>query len=84
MSFSAMESALKREIRTPQLKSEIETLLSQDPDFRMSQLEDRVLPQRQARGLERGGDLFMHVIERVNRPFKTWLELDGRNRGGRQ
>ena len=83
MSFSAMEAALKREIRTPELGSEIENLLSECPDFRMAQLEDRLLTRRQARGLEHGGELLMHFVERINQPIKTWIELDRRNRGGR-
>lgn len=83
MSISGMEVALEREIRTPELRSEIESLSSKDPGFRMSQLEERLLPRRQARGLERGGDLLMHLVERVNRPIKGWLELDRRNPGGR-
>jgi hypothetical protein len=83
MSFSAMESALKKEIQTPELRSEIESLLSECPDFRMTQLEDRLLTRRQARGLEHGGELLMHFVERINQPIKTWFELDRRNRGGR-
>jgi hypothetical protein len=82
-SFSGMESALKKEIRTPELRSEIESLSSEHREFRMSQLEEPLLPRRQGRGLERGGELFVHVIERINRPIKTWLELDRHNRGGR-
>jgi len=83
VSFSAMEAALKREIRTPELGSEIENLLSECPDFRMAQLEDRLLTRRQARGLEHGGELLVHFVERINQPIKTWIELDRRNRGGR-
>jgi hypothetical protein len=83
MSFSGMESALNTEIRTRELRSEIESLSSEDAAFRMSQLEDRLLHRRQARGLESGGRLLLHVVERVNRPIKAWLELDRRNRGGR-
>ena len=83
LSFSAMESALKREIQTPELGSEIESLLSESLDFRMTQLEDRLLARRQARGLENGGELLMHFVERINQPIKTWFELDRRNRGGR-
>src|SRR5215469_9475185 len=33
MSFSAMESALNAEIRLPELRSEIESLSSENPDF---------------------------------------------------
>ena len=83
MSFSAMEAALKREIRTPELGSEIENLLSECPDFRIAQLEDQLLTRRQARGLEHGGELLMHFVERINQPIKTWIELDRCNRGGR-
>jgi hypothetical protein len=83
MSFSAMETALKTEIQTPELRSEIESLLSECPDFRMVQVEDRLLARRQGRGLDCGGELFAHMIERVNQPIKTWFELDRRNRGGR-
>jgi hypothetical protein len=45
MSFSGMESALKKEILTPELRSEIESLSLEDPEFRMSQLEERLLPR---------------------------------------
>jgi hypothetical protein len=83
MSFSAMESALKREIQTPELSSEIESLSSECPDFRMAQLEDRLLTRRQARGLEHGGELLMHFVERINQPIKTWFDVDRLNRGGR-
>jgi hypothetical protein len=83
MSFSAMESALKEEIRTPELRSEIESLSSETPEFRMAQIEDRLRTRREARGLEHGGELFMHFLERINQPFKAWLELDRRNKGGR-
>jgi hypothetical protein len=83
MSFGAMESALKREIRTPELGSEIESLSSECLDFRMAQVEDRLLGRRQARGLENGGELLMHFIGRINHPIKTWFELDRPNRGGR-
>lgn len=83
MSFSAMESALKKEIRTPELRSEIESLSSETPEFRMAQIEDRLRTRREARGLEHGGELFMHFLERINQPFKAWLELDRRNKGGR-
>ena len=78
-----MESALKREIQTPELRSEIVSLSSEFPDFRMAQLEDRLLSRRQARGLEHGGELLMHFVERINQPIKTWFKLDRRNRGGR-
>ena len=83
MSFSALEAALKREIRTPELGSVIENLLSECPDFRIAQLEDQLLTRRQARGLEHGGELLMHFVERINQPIKTWIELDRCNRGGR-
>ncbi len=83
MSFSAMEAALKREIRTPELRAEIESLSSECSDLRMTQLEDRLRARRQARGLENGGELLMHFVERINQPIKTWIELDRRNRGGR-
>jgi hypothetical protein len=83
MSFSAMEAALKREIRTPEFRSEIESLLSECPDFRMRQLEDRVVIWRQTRGIENGGELLMHFVETINQPIKTWIELDRRNLGGR-
>jgi len=83
MSFSAMEAALKREIRTPELRSEIESLLSECSDLRMTQLEDRLAARRRSRGLENGGELLMHFVETINQPIKTWIELDRRNRGGR-
>ena len=83
MSFSAMESALDREVQTPELRSEIESILSECPDFRITQIEDRLLARRQARGHENWGELLMHFVERINQPIKTWFELDRRNRGGR-
>ena len=79
MSFSAMEAALKREIRTPEFRSEIESLLSECPDFRMRQLEDRLVVWRQTRGIENGGELLMHFVETINQPIKTWIELDQHN-----
>ena len=83
LSYSAMESALKREIQTPELGSEIESLLSESPDFRMTQLEDRLLARRQARGLENGGELLMHLSKGSTNRSRPGSNVDRRNRGGR-
>ena len=83
MSLTEIESALGIEIPTPELKATIDELAAEDPEFRLAQLEDRLLYRRQARGLERGGDLLLHIVERVNRPVQAWVDLDRRNRGGR-
>jgi hypothetical protein len=78
-----MEAALNTEIRRHDLQSEIEELSAEDPDFRMAQIEERLAPHREARGLEHGGEFFTHYIERINKPMKHWIELDRLNRGGR-
>ena len=83
MSFSAMEAALKRELRFSELQLHIEELADEDPEFRMAQLEERLLSRRQARGLEHGGELLTHFVERINGPIKAFFELDRLNRGGR-
>jgi hypothetical protein len=83
MSYSAMEAALNTEIRRRDLKSEVENLATEDPDFRMAQIEELLAPHREARGLEHGGEFFTHYIERINKPMKHWIELDRFNRGGR-
>jgi hypothetical protein len=83
MSYSGMEAALNTEIRRHDLKSEVEDLAAEDPDFRMAQIEERLAPHREARGLEHGGEFFTHYIERINQPIKRWIELDRLNPGGR-
>jgi hypothetical protein len=83
MSFSAMEAALGEELRFRELQSVIDDLAAEDPDFRMAQLEERLESRREARGLEHGGQFFVHCIERINREIQSWLELDRLNKGGR-
>ena len=83
MSYSGMEAALNTEIRRYDLKSEVEDLAAEDPDFRMAQIEERLAPHREARGLKHGGEFFTHYIERINQPIRRWIELDRLNRGGR-
>jgi hypothetical protein len=94
MSFTAMEAALKREIRSRHPEPDIESLADDHPDlgiaqivdqsdFRIAQIEERVEYQRQAIGLKEGPALLRYAIERINQPIKTWFELDRLNRGGR-
>jgi hypothetical protein len=83
MSFSAMEAALGKELRFHELRSVIECLAADDPDFRMAQLEMRLESRRESRGLEHGGQFLVHFVEWINREIKSWLELDRLNRGGR-
>jgi hypothetical protein len=83
MSFTAMEAALKREIRSRDPESYIESVAGDHPDFRIAQIEERFEYQRQAIGLNHGPELLRYSIERINQPIKTWFELDRFNRGGR-
>jgi hypothetical protein len=83
MSYCAMEAALNQEIPTRSLRSEIESLAAEDPDFRMVQIEERLAAHREARGLEHGGEFLMHIIERVSRSAKAFFEIERLNRGGR-
>jgi hypothetical protein len=83
MSFSAMEAALCKELRFRELGSVIESLTAEGSDFRPAQIEERLKTRRESRGLEHGGQFFVHYIERINREIKSWLELDRLNRGGR-
>jgi hypothetical protein len=82
-SYGAMEAALNREIRSHDLRSEIESLTADDPDFRMAQIEERLEYQRQAIGLKDGHELLAYLIKKINQPIKAWFELDRLNRGGR-
>jgi hypothetical protein len=83
MSFTAMEAALKREIRSRDAESYIKSVAGDHPDFRIAQIEERFEYQRQAIGLNHGPELLRYAIERINQPIKTWFELDRLNRGGR-
>jgi len=85
MSFSAMEAALAKELPNHSLKEKIEDLVATDPDIRIARIEQSIEyeRQRQALGLEQGPELFAYLINQINKPIKTWLELDRRNRGGR-
>jgi hypothetical protein len=82
-SYGAMEAALNKEIRSRDLRSEIESLTADDPDFRMAQIEERLEYQRQAIGLKDGPELFAYLIKKINQPIKTWFAVDRLNRGGR-
>jgi hypothetical protein len=83
MSFTAMEAALKREIRSRDPESYIKSVAGDHPDFRIAQIEERFEYQRQAIGLNHGPELLRYAVERINQPIKTWFELDRFNRGGR-
>jgi hypothetical protein len=82
-SYGAMEAALNREIPSRDLRSEIESLIALDADFRMVQIEGRLEYQRQVIGLKDGPELLAYLIKKINQPIKTWFELDRRNQGGR-
>jgi hypothetical protein len=83
MSFTAIEAALKREIRSRDPESYIESVAGDHRDFRMAQIEERFEYQRQDIGLNHGLELLRYAIGRINQPFKAWLELERFNRGGR-
>ena len=83
MSYGATEAALNREIRSRDLRLEIEGLTAGDPDFRMAQIEERLEYQRQAIGLKNGPELLLYMIKTINRPIKAWFEVDRLNQGGR-
>jgi hypothetical protein len=83
MSYGAIEAALNREIPSRDLRSEIESLRLDDPDFRMAQLEERLEYERQAIGLKNGPELLAYLIKTINQPIKAWFDVDRLNRGGR-
>ena len=61
MSYGALEAALNREIPSRDLRSEIESLTADDPDFRMAQIEQRLEYERQAIGLKDGPELLAYA-----------------------
>jgi hypothetical protein len=83
MSYGAIEAALSREIPSRDLKSEIESLTMDAPNFRMAQLEERLKYERQAIGLKNGPELLAYLIKTINQPIKAWFDVDRLNRGGR-
>jgi hypothetical protein len=94
-SFSAMEAAVEsfsveasekgvnKEIQLRELEDEIRNLEAEVGDFRMAQLEERLVARRQTLGLKIGDLLLMHYIRSINRPIKEFIELDRLNRGAR-
>jgi hypothetical protein len=83
MSYGAIEAALNREIPSRDLRSEIESLTGDDPDFRMAQIEASLEHERRAIGLKDGPELLAFLIKKINQPIKTWFAVDRLNRGGR-
>jgi hypothetical protein len=83
MSYGAIEAALNREIPSRDLRSEIESLTMDDPDFRMEQFEGRLGYERRAIGLKNGPELLAYLIKTINQPIKAWFDVDRLNRGGR-
>jgi hypothetical protein len=83
MSYGAIEAALSREIPSRDLKSEIESLTMDDPNFRMAQLEERLEYERRTIGLKNGSELLAYLIKTINQPIKAWFDVDRLNRGGR-
>jgi hypothetical protein len=83
MSYGALEAALDREIPSRDLRSEIECLTADDPDFRMAQIEARLEYERQAIGLKDGPELLAYLVKKINQPIKTWFAVDRLNGGGR-
>jgi hypothetical protein len=68
MSYGALEAALNRKIPSRDLRSEIEGLTADDPDFRMAQIEQRLEYERQAIGLKDGPELLAYLVEKINQP----------------
>ena len=83
MSYGAIEAALSREIPSRDLKSEIESLTMDDPNFRMAQLEERLEYERRTIGLKNGSELLAYLIKTINQPIKAWFDVDRLNQGGR-
>ena len=83
MSYGAIEAALGREIPSRDLKSEIESLTMDDPNFRMAQLEERLEYERRTIGLKNGSELLAYLIKTINLPIKAWFDVDRLNQGGR-
>jgi hypothetical protein len=83
MSYGAIEAALSREIPSRDLKSAIESLTMDDPNFRMAQLEERLENERRTIGLKKGPELLAYLIKTINQPIKAWFDVDRLNQGGR-
>jgi hypothetical protein len=64
MSYGAIEAALNREIPSRDLRSEIESLTGDDPDFRMAQIEASLEHERRAIGLKDGPELLAFLIKK--------------------
>ena len=64
MSYCAIEAALNREIPSRDLRSEIESLTGDDPDFRMAQIEASLEHERRAIGLKDGPELLAYLIKK--------------------
>jgi hypothetical protein len=83
MSFTAMEAALKRNIPSRGVKDKVLILAACDSGVRIAQIEQAFDYQRKTLGLKHGPELLAHLVERIYRRIKTWIELDRRNPGGR-
>jgi hypothetical protein len=83
MAYGAIEAALGREIPSRDLKSEIESLTMDDPNFRMAQLEERLEYERRTIGLKNGSELLAYLVKTINQPIKAWFDVDRLNQGGR-
>ena len=83
MSYGAIEAALNRKIPSRDLKSEIESLTMDAPNFRMAELEERLEYERQAIGLKNGAELLAYLFKTINQPIKAWFDVDRLNQGGR-
>ena len=78
MSYGAIEAALNRKIPSRDLKSEIESLTMDAPNFRMAELEERLEYERQAIGLKNGAELLAYLSRRStsqSRPGSTSIDL---------
>jgi hypothetical protein len=83
MSYRGIETALNRKMHSRDLKSEIESLMMDDPNFRMAQLEERLEYERRTIGLKNGTELLAYLIKTINQPIKAWFDVDRLNQGGR-
>jgi CRISPR/Cas system-associated endoribonuclease Cas2 len=83
MSYSALEAALDCKLISRKLRPEIERILEEGDELRIAEIESRFDYERRTLGLEKGPRLLAYLIRRINRPIKTWVELDRLNRGGR-
>jgi hypothetical protein len=83
LTFSAISEALGRDVFPKNFDFKIALKRSQGERITFASMEDLSRPRRETLGLEYGGAILMHFIDRIHAPFEKWLEFSRQNEGGR-